>query len=188
MMVKIPGVCLCLTACLLLITADLLLAADASGKKQIDAGNGVHAQPWAFGQSRDRDAPIWSKGIGGKDISRKSSKGGTSKAADTSAGIGRAVNDARKPGTKGTFDLGMENESSHWKVAPDQSGKRPDEDIARERHRVFRAYAGVQAGEDFNIGLGPELIVTDEQYSEENARGDQPSSSFGLGMKFQYDF
>lgn len=152
---------------------------------RIQAKETLHAKPWAFGRSSDRDAALWHNGIDGNAITHKSSP---KKAANTSSGIDQALIDAQKKSRKGKLGVSMENESTTWKVSPQQKSLRPDEDKVRDSRHVVRAYAGVEAGDDFNISVGPELILKDEGHGEDAAKSDQPDSVLGLGMKFQYDF
>jgi hypothetical protein len=56
----------------------------------------------------------------------------------------------------------------------------------QSRH-VVRAYADVDAGDDLNVSVGPELILKDEQ-RERTAANKQPDSALGMGMQFKLGF
>lgn len=142
--------------------------------------NALHAEPWVFGQSLDRNNDLWRKGVHGDIISRKN----TSKAQPKNT----ADQTQRKQQTHGTVGIGMRRETSTWSVDPARKDIRPDEGMTRERRNVLGAYADVQTGDDFNINFGPEIILKDEEHSAEGAASDQPDSALGLGMKFKYDF
>ncbi len=149
----------------------------------------LHGQPWAFGHSSDRKSAIWQKGVAGETIKKNARPQNRKKPTpDTTASIDNALRAADKNARNKALGLSVENESTSWKVAPQQKAMRPDEDHVRERRHVLRAYAGVNPTEDFNISIGPELILRDEGTGEDAATSEQPDSVFGLGMKFQYDF
>lgn len=157
------------------------LADDESdhGKKfTVGDQNGVHAEPWIFGQSIDRNAPIWAKGKTGKSLAPKK------KQRETKG----AVADKPRSGIRSSLGLSVKDESATWKVTPSQKNMRADELKLRENRHIVGAYADVEAGNDFNIRVGPELILKDESHGEESAYSNQPDSSLGLGMKFKYDF
>lgn len=144
----------------------------------------LHARPWAFGVSDERADILWKKGMGGAEIKKRSTPQLPQKGVDTSGGINRALDKA----ARSSVGLSMETESSKWKAEPDKNRPHPDEDRMRESKKILRAYAGLQAGEDFNISIGPELIIKDENRSEPGANENEPDSSLGIGMKFKYDF
>lgn len=143
---------------------------------------------WSFGQSVERGEAIWKKGVGASEIKQKALPEKDKGAVDTRGGIDRAVNDAIKKGPRSSIGLSVNNEEGRWKSAPSHNSPHIDEDLGRDRKRVFRAYADVQGGDDWNIKIGPELILKDEQYGESTASSSEPDSALGLGMKFQYDF
>jgi len=45
----------------------------------------------------------------------------------------------------------------------------------------------VDAGDDLNVSVGPELILKDEQ-RERAAANKQPDSALGMGMQFKLGF
>ncbi len=168
---------MCLLAVLLF--ASLVQAAQPAKK----AGRSLHGQAWAFGVSQSRNDALWHKGIDAGNMSKKAVPP-KRKSVDTSGGIKRALNKAEK--TRGKLGLSMKNRSSSWKVDP--NAVRADEFRPRDRQHVVRAYAGVKAGKNLDINIGPELILRDERAGEESAHEKQPDSSLGLGMAFKYDF
>lgn len=148
---------------------------------------GLHGQSWAFGQSADREDVLWQKGVDGAAISKKAQKKpAATKSMDSRTGINQAL--ANSAPAKGKIGLDFKKQSSSWTVAPELKATRPDEDKSRASQHVLRAYAGVEAAEDFNISVGPELILKDDEKSAEAANPNQPDSALGLGMKFQFDF
>lgn len=148
--------------------------------------NAVLAPAWAFGKSLDRGASLWHHGENAASILNKSRP--TPQIPPSSGNNGQAAAADAETRAKGRMGFSMKDEGQTWKVAPEQKKFRPDEEITRDRRHVLRAFADVRAAKDFNISLGPELILKDEQHSEGGAIADQPDSELGLGMKFQYDF
>lgn len=154
------------------------------------AANGVpeqnqssfHASPWAFGQSEDRNAKIWKKGVD-SDVIFKSNPQGKMAISD---GRNAAREEVQKH--KKRLGLSFKDERGAWKVAPDSPQMRPDELKLRDNRHVVRAFAGVEANDDLSFSVGPELILRDDSKGEESARMDQPDSAFGMGMNFKYDF
>lgn len=174
----------------LLIVSGFLISPVFAAQKHAapQEKTGLHSNPWAFGQSADRNSAIWVRGMAGGEISARAKPALPKKnAADTSKGINAALTRA---GKKSATDVGlkMKNETSNWKVAPNQMGMGQDETIAREGRHVLGAYAGVNATDDFNITVGPELIIKDEQNVRESANASQPDTALGLGMNFKLDF
>lgn len=140
--------------------------------------DGMHAQPWAFGHSADRHEAIWQKGVEGKKMApQRKSPPERKKDPENKA-----------PSLRSSLGVSMKDETGVWKVTPSQKNVRPDEGRVRENKHVLGAYAGVQAGEDFGISVGPELILKDDSKGDDTAYTDQPDSVWGLGMKFKYDF
>ena len=50
-----------------------------------------------------------------------------------------------------------------------------------------RAFADVDAGDNLNVRVGPELILKDEQRERAGANK-QPESALGMGMQFKLGF
>lgn len=168
-----------------------VMCGDNRFQETRDKKDSVHAQPWVFGQSMDRNARLWHEGMNGDVIARKKERkktGNSDNSVNTSENMDQVLSDARKNVRKNRLGVTFKNESSSWKVSPQQKSLRPDEDKVRDSRHVVRAYADMEAAKDFNISVGPELILKDEGHGEESAKADQPDSVLGLGMKFQYDF
>ena len=159
---------------------------EAQDEKRLESAdrtqNGMHAAPWAFGKSADRRSPIWAKGTSGKNLLPKDKK-----AAEPSK-VSPEHEETGKHQLKSSLGLSFKEEAGTWKVTPSQKNIHPDEMKVRENKHVLGAYADVEAAEDFNIRLGPELIIKDDSQGDDSAYSDQPDSAWGLGMKFQYDF
>lgn len=176
---------------LLLLATVFSLPAGANAAEHKQAG--VHGDAWSFGQSGERNAPLWKNGVDANGIADHATHGvkrnrHKEDAADTSGGINSALNEAEKKRVKGAVGMSMGHQSSAWKVTPDQKGDHPDETMYRDRRHIVRAYAGVKAGDDLNISVGPELILKDDRHGNETAQEDQPNSELGVGMRFKYDF
>lgn len=142
----------------------------------------LHAPAWAFGQSESRNDRIWQNGIDGDVVSRK--KKTDKKGAEKKDGLANAT----RENIRGSLGFSLKEETSSWKTTPKATSIHPDENIYRDRKHVVRAFADVHAGDDFSISVGPELILKDEQPTEESATENQPDSALGLGMRFKYDF
>ena len=146
----------------------------------------MHGEAWAFGESETRKDAIWKKGLDGDQVTKKPAR--KHKAANTAGGINSALDQAEKKKLRGSVGMSMENESGSWKVAPEQKRLHADETMFRDRRHVVRAFAGVKAGDNLDISVGPELILKDEQRAEEGATENQPDSQLGVGMQFKLDF
>lgn len=171
--------------CFFLLTTPLQICAneDATTRDNVtNSDEGMHGEPWAFGRSPDREEPIWVKGRTGKSLLSKK------KQAAGQQGTENNENQDAKGRIKSSLGLSVKEESGTWKVTPYQKNVRPDENRVRENKHILGAYAGLEAGDDFNIKVGPELIIRDETHGDESAYSEQPDSAFGLGMKFKYDF
>lgn len=159
---------------------------------------------WTFGHSRDRNNPLW-RDVNDADIIVNKTKPGAAigkkGAVDTSGGIKRALDQAGvkampkggiagkpkdAPKGHGSVGMSMANESSAWKVSPDEM--KIDEYMPRDRKHVVRAFADVKAGDDLDIRVGPELHLRDDSIGAESAHDKQPDSSLGVGMHFKFDF
>lgn len=167
----------------------ILVLGGASFSRGEEEGNAIHGGEWAFGESGSREDAIWKKGMAPRDISRRAiprelQEKGT--AVDTSAGINRALDEAKKGKVRGSVGMTMDHQSSTWKARPETM--RPDEFMPRDRRHILRAFADVQPTEDLDISVGPELILRDESKGEETAHENQPDSSLGVGMRFKLDF
>ncbi len=177
---------------LLLLLFALALSAEAAqttGKGKSAKGKSLHGASWAFGVSRDRNSPLWSKGVRAESISSRAmpklgkAKG---KAVNTGGGISRAL-DGRDKKRNG-LALSVEKASSQWKVAPSQQTMQPDECMERESRHVLRAHTDLAGRKDLSVSVGPELTIKDEQHGSAAAADGEPDSVLGLGMRFKLDF
>ncbi|MBB5144357.1 hypothetical protein [Desulfovibrio intestinalis] len=163
-------------------------AKTVSVKKQ---KNGLHAREWSFSEGSSRDAwqnqgmptdNLQGRAVGSpvpKDIA-------PDKAVNTSKGIDSALSQAEKSRKKLPLALSVDDESSSWRETG-TSELSPDENLNMESRHVVRAYADTAVSEDLNIGLGPELILRNEQ-RERPSNNKQPDSVLGMGMQFKLDF
>ena len=153
-------------------------------KKSKDA---VHARAWTFREGSSLDT--WqSQGTATDNLhSRAVNAPAEGKAVNTAKGIDDALNTASKAHTnKSGLALKVEDESSSWRD-PDSNSMNPDENLSMESRHVVRAYADTVVGDDLSIGVGPELILRNEQ-RERPSNNKQPDSALGLGMQFKLDF
>lgn len=78
---------------LLLLLAGYLLAyapaAEAASAQQTQKGKALHGQSWAFGQSEDRNAAIWRRGVPAQSLKQKAVTG-TAGAKGTAGSKGAA--------------------------------------------------------------------------------------------------
>ena len=163
-------------------------AKNVSAKKQ---KNSLHAREWTFSEGSSRDAwqvqgmptnNLQGRAVGSpvpKDIA-------PGQVVNTSKGIDSALSQAQKGKAKGTLALSVDDESSPWRESV-TSNVSPDENLNMESRHVVRAYADTEVNEDVNVGLGPELILRNEQ-RERPSNNKQPDSVLGLGMQFKMDF
>ena len=153
------------------------------------------ASPFAFGQSSGRADPLWSRGEEGASIGRSSVAGETEEARGEKA-IEEALAAARREQQGdparliGSYGLKVRKEDSAWHEDPvHEKAPGADERLNLESRHVVGAYAGMKAGEDLSISVGPELILRDERKKMDNIlSSDGPDSALGLGMQFKLDF
>lgn len=169
--------------CLLFAMAIPCQSQDNAQNDKAHAQQSMHAKPWAFGYSEDRNSAIWHKGVNGDVISRKQKEEKNNNGMDNSQQIRDNEGHA-----KSSVGLSFKDETGSWKVAPSQKAMRPDEDKVRDSRHVVRAFADVEASDDLSFSIGPELILKDERRGDESAKSDQPDSELGMGMRFKYDF
>ncbi|ATD82270.1 MULTISPECIES: hypothetical protein [Desulfovibrio] len=152
-------------------------------KKRKDA---VHARAWTFREGSSLDA--WqAQGTPADNLHSRAVAPAGGKAVDTAKGIDSALNAASGAHkNKSALALSVEDESSSWRE-PGPGCITPDENLSMESRHVVRAYADTTVGDDLSIGLGPELILRNEQ-RERPSSNKQPDSALGLGMQFKLDF
>ena len=153
--------------------------------------NSLHARDWTFSEGSSRDAwqiqgmptnNLQGRAVGSpvpKDIA-------PGQVVNTSKGIDSALSHAEKSKKKSALALSVDDESSPWRESV-TSDKTPDENLSMESRHVVRAYADTEVSEDMNIGLGPELILRNEQ-RERPSNNKQPDSVLGMGMQFKLGF
>ena len=153
--------------------------------------NSLHARDWTFSEGSSRDA--WqiqgmpTNNLQGRAVGSPVPKNITpGQVVNTSKGIDSALSHAEKSKKKGALALSVDDESSPWRESA-TSDKTPDENLSMESRHVVRAYADTEVSEDMNIGLGPELILRNEQ-RERPSNNKQPDSVLGMGMQFKLDF
>lgn len=153
--------------------------------------NSLHARDWTFSEGSSRDA--WqiqgmpTNNLQGRAVGSPVPKDITpGQVVNTSKGIDSALSQAEKSKKKGALALSVDDESSPWRESV-TSDKTPDENLSMESRHVVRAYADTEVSEDMNIGLGPELILRNEQ-RERPSNNKQPDSVLGMGMQFKLGF
>ena len=166
------------------------LAADTkTGKAEQKA---LQGQPWAFGVSESRKDALWQQSVKAHEMHDKATpdtpaQPGTD-SVDTTKGIDSALQGQQKRrGKKDELGVSWEREKQGW-----HSGAKalhtPDEHLPVDSRHHVRAFADVEAGDNLNINVGPELIVKDNQKSPYTGKSEQPDSSVGMGMQFQLGF
>ena len=153
--------------------------------------NSLHARDWTFSEGSSRDA--WqiqgmpTNNLQGRAVGSPVPKDITpGPVVITSKGIDSALSHAEKSKKKSALALSVDDESSPWRESV-TSDKTPDENLSMESRHVVRAYADTEVSEDMNIGLGPELILRNEQ-RERPSNNKQPDSVLGMGMQFKLGF
>ena len=166
----------------------------ASSSRQLSVKkqkNSLHARDWTFSEGSSRDA--WqiqgmpTNNLQGRAVGSPVPKDITpGQVVNTSKGINSALSHAEKSKKKSALALSVDDESSPWRESV-TSDKTPDENLSMESRHVVRAYADTEVSEDMNIGLGPELILRNEQ-RERPSNNKQPDSVLGMGMQFKLGF
>ena len=88
-------------------------------------------------------------------------------------------------GTKCAVSVGQDE--SAWRKKSQMEPETADENIPMQSRHVVRAFADVDAGDNLNVRVGPELILKDEQRERAGANK-QPESALGMGMQFKLGF
>lgn len=170
------------------------LAADA-GTTGAHKQKGIKTQSWKFGASESRKDALWRRSVNPREMRDRATPGSKPKvpdnSVDTTGSIDSALQGQRTSGKTHHKDgLGMswKREKSDWHSHPNTLHE-PDESLpVQSRHRV-RAFADMDAGDDLNISVGPELILKDRQGSPyATSKTEQPDSSVGMGMQFELGF
>ena len=164
-------------------------AKKAKGKSKDTTGAGIHAPTWAFGNStHSREA--WRQGASTSDLQKRAVGEEASKdnSVNTASGINSALNSAdAKTARKNGLAVSVGQDDSEWRKKSQMEPETADENVPMQSRHVVRAYADVDAGDDLNIRVGPELILKDEQRERAGANK-QPESALGMGMQFKLGF
>ena len=160
---------------------------DAKGREK--SAKGIHAPAWAFGGgTQGREA--LRQGVSTSDLQKRAvgDEAEKDKTVNTASGINSALKDASTKGErKNGLALSVGQEESAWRKKSQFEPETADENVPMQSHHVLRAYADVDAGDDLNVRVGPELILKDEQ-RERAAANKQPDSALGMGMQFKLGF
>ena len=160
---------------------------DAKGKGK--SSKGIHAPAWAFGSaSQSREA--LREGVSTSDLQKRAvgDEAAKDNSINTTSGINSALKSANaKNERKNGLALSVGQEESGWRKKSQLEPEAADENVPMQSRHVVRAYADVDAGDDLNVSVGPELILKDEQ-RERAAANKQPDSALGMGMQFKLGF
>ena len=164
-------------------------AKKTAGKNRGSKGTGIHAPTWAFdGGTPSRDA--WRAGTSTSDLQKRAvgEEAAKENSVNTASGINSALNNANaKTDRKNGLAVSVGQDESAWRKKSQMEPETADENIPMQSHHVVRAYADVDAGDDLNVRVGPELILKDDQRERAGANK-QPESALGLGMQFKLGF
>lgn len=160
---------------------------DSRGKEK--SSKGIHAPAWAFGSaSQSREA--LREGVSTSDLQKRAvgDEAAKDNSINTASGINSALKSANaKNERKNGLALSVGQEESGWRKKSQLEPEAADENVPMQSRHVVRAYADVDAGDDLNVSVGPELILKDEQ-RERAAANKQPDSALGMGMQFKLGF
>lgn len=161
-----------------------------SAKKQAKT-EPIHGHAWKFGtakQSRKAAAERWQRGLNSTSL-RKRAVSHRKEPIPEVTEEDMLVNPMFPKGKKkSAFSLGFEHKGSSWNNGPSADLHNPGEDYLMEGRNVIRGTTSVDAGNDLNIDLGPELILKDQKARESLSNSNQPDSSLGIGMQFKFGF
>ena len=164
-------------------------AKKTKGKSKDTKGASIHAPTWAFGNSaHSREA--WRGGASTSDLQKRAvgEEAAKDNSVNTASGINSALNSAdAKTARKNGLAVSVGQDDSEWRKKSQMEPETADENVPMQSRHVVRAYADVDAGDDLNIRVGPELILKDEQ-RERTSANKQPESALGMGMQFKLGF
>ena len=164
-------------------------AKPKAGKNREANGAGIHAPTWAFdGGAHSREA--WRGGASTSDLQKRAVGEEVAKehSVNTASGINSALNTANaKADRKNGLAVSVGQDDSAWRKKGQMEPEAADENIPMQSRHVVRAFADVDAGDDLNVRVGPELILKDEQRERAGANK-QPESALGMGMQFKLGF
>ena len=168
---------------------DAAKTKKAKGKSKETAGASIHAPTWAFGNSaHSREA--WREGASTRDLQKRAvgEEAAKDNSVNTASGINSALNSANaKTARKNGLAVSVGQDDSEWRKKSQMEPETVDENVPMQSRHVVRAFADVDAGDDLNIRVGPELILKDEQRERAGANK-QPESALGMGMQFKLGF
>lgn len=165
---------LLLAACGLLFLSLLLAAlasstpaaAAATGQQKDDA---LHGQPWAFGQSEDRKAAIWRRGVPAQTLKQRALDGAKAQSGKTAAGATAAApKGGRAVSGKTAAGKGAPQKSVTRGSAPGQGA--PGHGAMDTEGGIDHALAAAQA-------------IADAEAAEAAKKDRKARGSLGLSMK-----
>ena len=164
-------------------------AKRTKGKGRDATGASIHAPAWAFdGGTHSREA--WRDGASTSDLQKRAvgEEAAKDNSVNTASGINSALNSAdAKTARKNGLAVSVGQDDSEWRKKSQIEPETVDENVPMQSRHVVRADADVDAGDDLNIRVGPELILKDEQRERAGANK-QPESALGMGMQFKLGF
>lgn len=150
----------------------------SSTQKQAGKGNALHGQPWAFGGGRSTFS--WSRtGLDGDELLNQAT------GKKSTAKIDKARTEQKRGATDG-ISVSVDREVKDWHTAPGNE-LHPGEDVALDAQHRVRAFATMKSS-DLSLGLGPEVIVRDQQSNHSFNPSEQPDVEPGVGMRLMLDF
>lgn len=159
------------------------------GKSRDATGASIHAPAWAFdGGTHSREA--WRDGASTSDLQKRAvgEEAAKDNSVNTASGINSALNTANaKADRKNGLGVSVGQDESAWRKKSQMEPETVDENIPMQSRHVVRAFADVDAGDNLNVRVGPELILKDEQRERAGANK-QPESALGMGMQFKLGF
>ena len=159
------------------------------GKGRDATGASIHAPAWAFdGGTHSREA--WRDGASTSDLQKRAvgEEAAKDNSVNTASGINSALNTAdAKSERKNGLAVSVGQDESAWRKKSQMEPETADENIPMQSRHVVRAFADVDAGDNLNVRVGPELILKDEQRERAGANK-QPESALGMGMQFKLGF
>lgn len=164
-------------------------ARRTKGKSRDATGAAIHAPAWAFDNgTHSREA--WQGGASTSDLQKRAvgEEAAKDNSVNTASGIDSALNTANaKTERRNGLAVSVGQDESAWRKKSQMEPETADENIPMQSRHVVRAFADVDAGDNLNVRVGPELILKDEQRERAGANK-QPESALGMGMQFKLGF
>ena len=164
-------------------------AKRTTGKSRQTTGSSIHAPAWAFDSGTHSREP-WQGGASTSDLQKRAvgEEAAKDNSVNTASGINSALNTANaKTERKNGLAVSVGQDESAWRKKSQMEPETADENIPMQSRHVVRAFADVDAGDNLNVRVGPELILKDEQRERAGANK-QPESALGMGMQFKLGF